>query len=285
MLQLSRISAKVWYAGVGLSGTIGIKTEEIGYLDYQVLQWRQRMPGYLQLPSAEASEANGAPNESLWRLQYLMHLRANRLRMFIYRPVLQSSAYMTEHKDLARAIVELAKDSVRLLERLPRFTKLRYGDKIIFNSFLVSATAILFLAACQQPSVYVADVRSEFTSALDLMTIFATPASLSSYLSTKIKSLRDAGMRLGLIYQDQNGSPTMTDDLGEDMTANSFGPIDQEGLNRNIDPPAFGDVTGFSVFDMQVNNELASHFHEAMAYNMSASTNMDGNFWSTGFSA
>ena len=61
------------------------------------------------------------------------------------------------------------------------------------------------------------------TSALDLMIVFATPASVSGYFSIMIPSLRDAGMKLGLICQCPNSSSMINDDVGEDMTAIAVG--------------------------------------------------------------
>jgi hypothetical protein len=48
MIAYGRIGSKVWRSVAGFDGTGNdVKKDEIGYLDYQVLQWHKAIPGSL----------------------------------------------------------------------------------------------------------------------------------------------------------------------------------------------------------------------------------------------
>lgn len=273
MVQLARISYRVWYAGVGTNRPGDIKTEEIGYLDYQVLQCRQRLPRDLQFRNPETGELNELSTDAGRRLQYLIHLRVNSLRMFVHKRVLQSPAYMTEHHDLARVLVEVAKDSIKILEKFSNITQITFVDKITFNSFLVSAISILFLAACQQPGKFVTDVRSQFITALSLMNAFATPSALSNQFMAKISSVRSIGMRVGLISPDLSNSAT-TSSLSGNLTGDTMlNSTAHPSSNQAINLQGVDNITGFSLPQIPENDNLASQFAEAMFYDMHATPN------------
>src|SRR5271156_2629998 len=96
MISYSRIGSKVWRSICSFSPapTRSLNIEEIGYLDYQIIQWQKSVPHELQLPTASSPQT---ASRAIHRLQILLYLRANQMRILIYRPVLHSASSIQEH--------------------------------------------------------------------------------------------------------------------------------------------------------------------------------------------
>jgi hypothetical protein len=123
----------------------------------------------------------------------------NQLRILIYRPVLHSAASIAEDKGHAQTVVDVAKDTVRILTRLNQTSDIYRTQQITFNYFLVAALAVLFLAVCHAPNEFNRQVRDEFYLALDLVNGFSTKSYVSKRLWKTIKGLRQLGERLGVL--------------------------------------------------------------------------------------
>ncbi|KAJ5095207.1 hypothetical protein N7532_007498 [Penicillium argentinense] len=199
MISYNRISSKIWYSGLGSEGTTDIRRDEIGYLDYQVLQWYKHIPEDLKFYPVE-SPKNGEPaSRGMRRLRVLLYLRMNQLRILIYRPVLHSSASIVEDRGHAQTVVDVAKDTVRVLTRLNQMSDIYRTQQITFNYFLVAALAVLFLAVCHAPAEFNRQVRDEFYMALDLINGFSTKSYVSKRLWKTIQGLRRIGEKLGVL--------------------------------------------------------------------------------------
>ncbi|KAL5334428.1 fungal-specific transcription factor domain-containing protein [Aspergillus crustosus] len=201
MITYNRISSKVWYSGLGSDGATDIRRDEIGYLDYQVLQWYKQIPETLKFYSSDSPRQGDTANRGLRRLRILLYLRMNQLRILIYRPILHSAASIAEDKGHAQTVVDVAKDSVRVLTRLNQTSDIYRTQQITFNYFLVAALAVLFLAVCHAPVEFNRHVRDEFYQALDLVNGFSTKSYVSKRLWKTIKGLRKIGERLGVIVR------------------------------------------------------------------------------------
>lgn len=199
MIVHNRISSKVWYSGLGSDGATDIRRDEIGYLDYQVLQWYKQIPDTLKFYPSESPRPGETANRGLRRLRILLYLRMNQLRILIYRPVLHSSTSIAEDKGHAQTVVDVAKDSVRVLTRLNQTSDIYRTQQITFNYFLVAALAVLFLAVCHAPTEFNRQVRDEFYLALDLVNGFSTKSYVSKRLWKTIKGLRRTGEKLGVL--------------------------------------------------------------------------------------
>lgn len=197
MISYSRIGSRVWRSVAGfdnLSST-DIKKEDIGYLDYQILQWQKAIPPELQLPT------NGSPqsgSRAIHRLQVLLYLRCNQMRILIYRPVLHSANSIMENLSYAQTVVELAKDSIRALTHLNQTTDIYRAQQQCFNYFLISALAVIFLASCHAPVQFSALCKDEFYMSLELVRGFSSKSYVSKRLWRTIKGLKQVGPKLGL---------------------------------------------------------------------------------------
>ena len=197
MITYSRIGSKVWRSISTFSPQPGtpLNIEEIGYLDYQILQWQKSIPGELQLPTTSDPKST---SRGIHRLQILLYLRTNQMRILIYRPVLHSASSIQENMNYANIVVELAKDTIRALTHLNQTTDIYRCQQVCFNYFLISALAVIFLASCHAPVHFSSICRSEFYMALDLVKGFSNKSWVSKRLWRTIKGLKEVGPKLGL---------------------------------------------------------------------------------------
>ena len=201
MISLGHISSRIWYSGLGSEKSINIRRDVIGYLDYQVIQWYKQVPEELKLESAGSLEVNGNESRRMQRLRVLLYLRMNQLRILIYRPVLHSSASIASEKIYAQTVVDVAKNSVRLLAKINQISDLYVTAQACFNYFLVAALAVLFLAVCHAPVDFNRQVRDEFCISLDLVSHFSTRSYISKRLWRTIRGLRRIGEKLGVMVR------------------------------------------------------------------------------------
>jgi hypothetical protein len=96
-------------------------------------------------------------------------------------------------------VVDVAKDTVRVLTRLNQMSDIYRTQQITFNYFLVAALAVLFLAVSHAPADFNRQVRDEFYMALDLINGFSTKSLVSKRLWKTIKGLRKIGEKLGVL--------------------------------------------------------------------------------------
>ncbi|KAJ6024430.1 hypothetical protein N7540_005227 [Penicillium herquei] len=262
MISYNRISSKIWYSGLGSEGTTDIRRDEIGYLDYQILQWYKQVPDELKFYPVESPKNGEAASRGMRRLRVLLYLRMNQLRILIYRPVLHSAASILEDRGHAQTVVDIAKDTVRVLTRLNQMSDIYRTQQITFNYFLVAALAVLFLAVCHAPSDFNRQVRDEFYMALDLINGFSTKSYVSKRLWKTIKGLRKIGEKLGVLAR-----PFGTDSTDPHSTA----AVAMAGLaGHSIDDLAvYGSMNGVDdlgnspLNGLQMSNEL-THLFEAV---------------------
>lgn len=196
MVAYDRLSSKIWYSGVGYEGSADVNRDEISFLDYQVCQWYKNIPESIKFPPDSSSNGNSV-NRGLQRLRVLLYLRMNHLRILIYRPVLHSASSIVENQGHARTVVDISRETIRVLARLNQTSDIYRTQQITFNYFLVAALAVLFLAVCHSPGEFGREVRDEFYLALDLVNGFSTNSHISRRLWNTIKGLRKIAEKLG----------------------------------------------------------------------------------------
>ncbi|PQE30615.1 hypothetical protein CJF32_00009850 [Rutstroemia sp. NJR-2017a WRK4] len=218
MIAYSRIGSKVWRSICSFSPipSPAINIEELNYLDYQVVQWQKAIPPHLQLPTASSPPA---PSRAIHRLQILLYLRCNQMRILIYRPVLHSASSIQEHPSHASTVVELAKDTIRALTHLNQTSDIYRVQQVCFNYFLISALAVIFLASCHAPVTFSSICRDEFYMALDLVKGFSNKSFVSKRLWKTIKGLKQIAPKLGLSPTNTNGHLTAAADDAQSSAA------------------------------------------------------------------
>lgn len=278
MILYSRISSKVWRSVTNFEiSDSEVKKDNIGYLDYQTLQWQNSIPDSLRFyPSMNLTERS-APNRGQRRLQVLLYLRANQMRILIYRPVLHSATSIMENKGYAQAVVEVAKDSIMVLTRLNQTTDIYRTQQMCFNYFLVSALAVLFLAVAHAPVEFNRQVRDEFYMALELVRGFSTKSYISKRLWKTIQGLKEVGPKLGLVSRP--AYPDTTDphsSAAVAMAGLAEHPVDELAVfSTNQEPILLGSSP---TCGQQMSHELTSLFEAAGGYGsmMASGQGLDG---------
>ncbi|KAI9840638.1 MAG: hypothetical protein M1837_001407 [Sclerophora amabilis] len=206
MIAYGRISSKVWKSLAGLEHSNNeAKREQIGYLDYQLLQWHNSIPDSLKYLDPATGLEVAFENRGIRRLRVLLYLRSNQMRTLIYRPILHSATSIMEHRDYAMTAVDVARETVRILSQLNQTSDIYRSQQICFNYFLVSALAALFLAVSHAPAQFSALCRDEFYMALDLVKGFSSKSYISKRLWRTIKGLKEVGPKLGLPSRRHSG--------------------------------------------------------------------------------
>ena len=200
MISYSRISSQVWRSTTKFEGPGSeINKDSIGYLDFQILQWHNHIPESLVFHQVDSAPNTNSISRGQRRLQVILVLRTNQMRVLIYRPVLHSATNIMENRNYAQTVVDVAKDTIRVLTRLNETTDIYRTQQVCFNYFLISSLAVLFLAVAHAPGVFSRQVRDEFYMALDLIKGFSTQSYVSQRLWKMIKGLKEVGPKLGVI--------------------------------------------------------------------------------------
>ena len=200
MISYSRIASEVWRATSGFeSSGNDIDKDKIGYLDYQISQWYDSIHESMRLNSSESFLDYGVVSRGQQRLRVILYMRRNQMRTHIYRPVLHSLTNIMENRRLAQTVVEVAKDTIRILARLNEATDIYRTQQVVFNYFLIAALGVLFLAVSHAPNEFSSQVRDEFYQALDLVKGFSGRSYIAKRLWKTIQGVKEVAPKLGLV--------------------------------------------------------------------------------------
>ncbi|PGH27101.1 hypothetical protein AJ80_01288 [Polytolypa hystricis UAMH7299] len=262
MVSYCRIASKVWYSGVGSAGATTIKRDIMGFLDYQIVQWMKDIPEGLKFYSFDNLRNGEQVSRGLRRLRILLYIRGNHLRIHIYRPVLHSTTNIMENMADAQTVVDIAKDSIRVLTQLNQVTDIYRAQQALFNYFLVGALVILLLAVCHAPTEFNRQVRDEFYMALDLVKGFSTKSYVSKRLWKMIKGLRGIGEKLGLLSRPDSADAHSTAAVA--MAGLAGHPMDALSVYNGLN--VHGELGSSPQNGQQMSNELTSLFEAVGGY-------------------
>ena len=231
MIGFARLSGKVWrVANAFNTSNSSFATDDIEYLDYQVLQWQKRIPEALRYEPSNSDTFTTGEKEPLFA-RAVTYARTNQLRSLIYRRVLYSSSRIAQNMILAQTVVDIAKSTVSFVADLHHTTDLYRAQPVIFNHFLVSALGVLLLAIANAPDNFSRQCRNEYYTALRLLKQSAMTSQISMRLWKTIEGLEGLGPMLGLAPPppDQSRVEAVSDasHLGELPSANAFMDLNQ----------------------------------------------------------
>jgi hypothetical protein len=204
MISYSTIGSKVWRSVADVGRQDKINKEDISFLDFQVLNWHRSIPDSLKFVHPDSGRQIEPPARLVHRLQVVLYLRANQMRILIYRPVLHTASTIMEHLQFAHVVVKVAKDTIRILTYLNQTSDIYRSQQTMFNYFLISALAVLFLAVAHAPAEFSQASRDEFYMALDLVRGLSTNSYVSKRLWRTIKTMKEVGPRLGLVMHNDD---------------------------------------------------------------------------------
>lgn len=195
----------MWYHNIAYESGQSTKKDEIGFLDYQIVQWYQDLPDSLKFNSRDLKSEHAMPGRGMRRLRMLMHLRKNQARISIYRPILHSATSIMENRHHAQQVVDVAKDTVNTLTGINQISDIYRTQQVMYNYFLVQALAVLFLSVAHAPAVFCNQTRQEFYAAIELVKGFSTKSHVSKRLWRTIRGLKEIGDKLGMLARGSNG--------------------------------------------------------------------------------
>jgi hypothetical protein len=198
MIAYSMIGSKIFKSVADATSQETIDKEDMSFLDFQVLNWHRSIPESLKYVHPDSGRHSTEPHRAVHRLQISLYLRANQLRIYVYRPVLHTATTIMENLDFSHVAVKVAKDSIRVLMHVNQTTDIYRRQQTMFNAFLISALAVLFLAVAHAPAEFNQECRDEFYMALELVRGLSSSSYVSRRLWKTIKTLKGIGPRLGL---------------------------------------------------------------------------------------
>ncbi|KAF1841157.1 uncharacterized protein K460DRAFT_359678 [Cucurbitaria berberidis CBS 394.84] len=204
MISYSIIGSKVWKSVADVTFQDKISKEDISFLDFQVLNWHRMIPESLKFVHPDSGRQIEPPPRVLHRLQVVLYLRANQMRILIYRPVLHTATTIMENMEFAHVVVKVAKDTIRILTYINQTSDIYRSQQTMFNYFLISALAVLFLAVAHAPADFSQTSRDEFYRALELVRGLSSDSYVSKRLWKTIKTLKEVGPRLGLVVRNDD---------------------------------------------------------------------------------
>ena len=280
MISYSRISSKVWQSTTLEGLGSDLNKENIGYLDWQIVEWSHSIPDSLKFHPDNLMEPN-TTSRGQRRLQVILYMRTNHMRVLIHRPVLYSATNIMENRRYAQTAVDVAKDTIRVLTRLNETSDIYRTQQVVFNYFLVSALAVLFLAVAHAPVEFSHQVKHEFYMALDLVKTFSAKSYISKRLWKIVKDLKDVGPKLGVISrQAQLSDPNDPHSSAAVAMAGLAGHQVDEMAAFNHQPQLQDTSTAGSspLNGQQMTRELTHLFEKAGGYgnNMFAQTTSSG---------
>lgn len=272
MARFCEISSRVWRTvsktpTAANDGSGSVNVPEMAYLDYQVIDWHRSIPSSLKFehPSQPPS-SEPAPSRGGYRLRVILYLRANQMRIHIYRPVLHSATSIMQNREQAQTTVDVAKDTIRVLTHVSQTSDVYHTQQALFNPFLTGALAVLFLAVSHTPATFADNVREEFYMALDLVRVLSKGSPISNRLWNAIRHLKEYAPKLGLIankddtQQPQNHHQShQTNPLSTPQSLPPSLPQSQSNSKSDSDPSrsaavAMAGLAGHNVNEMELYN-------------------------------
>ncbi|PCG91576.1 Casein kinase II, regulatory subunit [Penicillium occitanis (nom. inval.)] len=216
MISYNRIAERVWRFITSPNRNQNSRKEEMAYLDWQVTQWYNSVPEFLKITNPTITSAdilldqlNKDGPRSTRRLKALLYLRANLMKILIYRPILYTPSQIAQSPVEASTVIEIAKNTICFITHLNNSTDIYQLQQITFNWFLISALAVLFLAVAHAPAQFTSVCKDEFYMALGLIEGFSMHSYISQRLWKSIKGLRKLGPKIGLAAKPSEQNQTV----------------------------------------------------------------------------
>ena len=294
MIDFSAIGSKVWQSVISSSatGSAPINVEQMEYLDYQLIQWQKNVPPHLHFDPSKIGRDDRSADQSQTRagrrLPLLLYLRRNQMRISIYRPVLHTATSIMQHKKQAYSVVDIAKDTIRLLTHIKSTSDLYDTQQMLFNAFLTSALAVLFLAVAHTPALFAEPVKEEYYMGLDLVRNFSRDSYVGKRLWKTVRVLIEVAPKLGLPSRERvreqhdarRGSQPMKGELDPNRSAAvamaglAGHDVDEMALFQGSWGNAGTETTGSSTSPEALANNLSSLFEAAGGYQQAGNGNV-----------
>jgi Fungal specific transcription factor domain len=282
--KYNHIASKVWYYNVSHETGSEARHDDIGFLDYQILQWYKQIPESLQFNRGNIEGESQVSDRGQRRLRLVLYLRANQARISIYRPTLNSATSILGTFRDARTAVDVAKDTISVLTKINQDTDIYRTQQVCYNYFLVQSLAVIFLAVAHAPAEFAQDTRDEFYAALDIVKGFSTKSYISKKLWQTIRGLREVGEKIGLLARNIQSVSVHNGEVGDAhsnaavaMAGLAGHPIDELAIYNGGMRNQASDLGKSPLDGQQLTSELTNLFELAGGYSniMGSSANRE----------
>lgn len=170
-----------------------VASDNESFLSFQIHQWQESIPSEFRLDDLHGDWAPTMRDARLATPRILLHLRANHMRILIYKQNLLSAQSIRNNFAGANVAVANAKNTIQALSN-PSYVSAIYSQRPQpFDRFLFSALAILFLAMFHYPDYFVTVCHGSFSQALDTLKRSSTRGRHSRRLRKVMKNLKRLG--------------------------------------------------------------------------------------------
>lgn len=170
-----------------------VASDNESFLNFQIHQWQESIPSEFRLDDLQGDWAPTMRDARLATPRILLHLRANHMRILIYKQNLLSAQSIRNNFAGANVAVANAKNTIQALST-PSYVSAIYSQRPQpFDRFLFSALATLFLAMFHYPDYFVNVCRDSFSEALNALKRSSTRGRHSRRLRKVIRNLKRLG--------------------------------------------------------------------------------------------
>ncbi|KAF4995937.1 hypothetical protein FGRMN_4791 [Fusarium graminum] len=257
MVGYGQLCSKIWEAIPPFgSASQSIPDDTAAALDLKTQDWMESIPAHLRLRHPRLGLAPRSQPRLPHRLRALLYLRGNYARILIYRHHLMSTASIAANPQNAWLVVDIAQDTIQVLMHLHATTDIYSRQQNVFNYFLLSALAVLFLAVCHAPEIFAGPCRRTFSDGVDLVKGLSRHNIVSKRLWKSIRAMIPRMKTFGFSHTNNDEGDIPKDDANAQVAENANA-VATTGLGHII-PVTVTDDNEFSFSDMMMSDDLAS---------------------------
>jgi hypothetical protein len=256
MISLTAIASKIWPR---VNSPDGFDIKDLKYFDYEVELWKTQLPDSLKYIPVQGAISHALDSTDM-RLRIVSHLRANQVRLLIGRPILLKTEAILSNLEYAASVVGVAKETIQILSAINQATNVYRSQQSLYNYFLASALAALFLAVAHAPGEFSSTSRDEFYMALELVRGLSANSFVAKRLWATIKVLKEIGPKIGLTAV--RATLDQADDPHSNAAASMVG-LAGHDMGQTQPPPTATGIAGVGEVWEGVADDLTNLFEAA----------------------
>lgn len=252
MVDYVKFGAHAWTSIVNRESLMngqGPSKDSVSFFHYQLHQWQQELAPAVRFDSkqieADDTFFTSTDDEIGTYVKTLLYLRSNQIRILVLRPLLIYPQAARNSPTLIKELIGIARRSIGVLNSMATNSDIYRTRQMIFNHFLSSALAVLFLAAANDAETQTAESESgsmleggidELQLGLDVIDHHRARSDSAEHLWQNFARPRRQLIRLGFLKHRQRegarGENPMDDDALDGFS--TFDPqfdIDQFGMD------------------------------------------------------
>ncbi|EED18579.1 fungal specific transcription factor, putative [Talaromyces stipitatus ATCC 10500] len=195
MISYCRVGGKIMDLMIGWGSTArAVGSDNESFLNFQIQQWQESIPSEFRLEDLRSDRTPTMRDSRLATPRILLHLRANQMRILVYKQNLLSAESIRNNLTGANIAVTNARNTIHTLSKLRYVSAIYFQRPQPFDRFLFSALATLFLAMFHSPDYFVNVCRDSFSEALNALKRSSIRGRHSRRLRKVMKNLKRLGI-------------------------------------------------------------------------------------------